>query len=183
MEKLTNAGYVYIGMDHFAKPEDELAQAQQQGSLYRNFQGYSTHADCDLVAMGITSIGMVGDSYSQNLKTLDSYYECIDVGRLPVFRGVKLNADDRLRRAVITRLICHFVLDYRSVEAEHGIIFSDYFASELQALRPMESDGLLRLGDNGIQVLPEGRLLIRNICMVFDRYLNAQQHQRFSKVI
>lgn len=183
IEHLTVASYVYIGMDHFAKPEDELALAQQQGSLYRNFQGYSTHANCDLVAMGITAIGMVGDSYSQNLKTLDDYYQRIDAGSLPIFRGVKLSADDRLRRAVITGLLCNFTLNYRSMESEYNIVFSDYFAAELNALSRMETDGLLSLDDSGIQILPPGRLLIRNICMLFDRYLNPQWNKRFSKVI
>ena len=183
IDQLTSAGYVYIGMDHFAKPGDELALAQQQGNLYRNFQGYSTHADCDLVAMGITAIGRVGNSYSQNLKTLDTYYERIDADRLPVFRGVRLDADDRLRRAVISRLLCHFTLDFQTVETDHGIVFRDYFRPECQTLALMEADGLLRLSDIGIQVLPAGRLLIRNICMVFDRYLSPRQNQRFSKVI
>ncbi|MEZ5585332.1 MAG: oxygen-independent coproporphyrinogen III oxidase, partial [Candidatus Competibacteraceae bacterium] len=143
IETLTAAGYVYIGMDHFAKPDDELALAQQAGTLYRNFQGYSTHADCDLVAMGTTAIGMVGDSYSQNLKTPDDYYACIDANRLPVFRGVRLNADDLLRRAVITQLICHFALDFRAVETAYGIDFADYFSTEYSELADMADDGLL----------------------------------------
>jgi oxygen-independent coproporphyrinogen-3 oxidase len=183
IETLTAAGYVYIGMDHFAKPDDELALAQQAGTLYRNFQGYSTHADCDLVAMGTTAIGMVGDSYSQNLKTPDEYYACIDANRLPVFRGVQLNADDRLRRAVITQLICHFALDFRTVETAYGIDFADYFALECEDLADMAGDGLLTLDTHGIRVRPPGRLLIRNICMVFDHYLRQQTQQRFSKVI
>lgn len=183
IERLTAAGYVYIGMDHFAKPDDELTLAQQAGTLYRNFQGYSTHADCDLIGLGITSIGMVGDSYSQNLKGLEDYYACIDQGRLAVFRGVQLDADDRLRRAVITDLICHFALDFAAVERRYAIHFPDYFALELTELADMETDGLLILSDSGIRVLPPGRLLIRNICMVFDRYLRAQRQSRFSKVI
>jgi len=183
IERLTAAGYVYIGMDHFAKPDDELTLAQQAGTLYRNFQGYSTHADCDLIGLGITSIGMVGDSYSQNLKGLEDYYACIDQGRLAVFRGVQLDADDRLRRAVITDLICHFALDFAAVERHYAIHFPDYFALELTELADMETDGLLILSDSGIRVLPPGRLLIRNICMVFDRYLRAQRQSRFSKVI
>ncbi|NJN45387.1 MAG: oxygen-independent coproporphyrinogen III oxidase [Candidatus Competibacteraceae bacterium] len=183
IETLTAAGYVYIGMDHFAKPDDELALAQQAGTLYRNFQGYSTHADCDLVAMGTTAIGMVGDSYSQNLKTPDEYYACIDADRLPVFRGVQLTADDRLRRAVITQLICHFALDFRTVETAYNIDFADYFATECSELADMADDGLLTLDAQGIRVMPAGRLLIRNICMVFDHYLRQQTQQRFSKVI
>ncbi|MDG4594893.1 MAG: oxygen-independent coproporphyrinogen III oxidase [Candidatus Contendobacter sp.] len=183
IERLTGAGYVYIGMDHFAKPDDELALAQQAGTLYRNFQGYSTHADCDLIGLGATSIGMVSDSYSQNLKGLEDYYARIDEGRLAVFRGVRLDADDRLRRAVITDLICHFTLDFAAVERRFGIRFGDYFALELAELADMQADGLLALSETGIQVLPPGRLLIRNICMAFDRYLREQKQQRFSKVI
>ena len=183
IERLTGAGYVYIGMDHFAKPDDELARAQQTGTLYRNFQGYSTHADCDLIGLGATSIGMVGDSYSQNLKGLEEYYARIDAGRLAVFRGVLLDDDDRLRRAVITELICHFALDFATVERRFGIRFRDYFAVELAELADLRADGLLALAEAGIQVLPPGRLLIRNICMVFDRYLREQKQQRFSKVI
>ncbi len=183
IEQLGAAGYVYIGMDHFAKPDDELAVAQREGTLYRNFQGYSTHAECDLVAMGVTSIGMVGDSYAQNLKGLDDYYARIDAGELAVFRGVELTADDTLRRAVITDLICHFALDFAAVEQAHGIVFADYFAEELEALKTMEADGLLVLDAEGIRVSPRGRLLIRNICMVFDRYLREARERRFSKVI
>ena len=183
IEQLTAAGYVYIGMDHFAKPDDELALAQQAGTLYRNFQGYSTHADCDLIGLGATSIGMVGDSYSQNLKTLEEYYARIDTDRLPVFRGVQLDADDRLRRAVITALICNFTLEFAAIERQYGIRCRDYFAVELAELADMQADGLLTLHETGVQVLPAGRLLIRNICMVFDRYLREQKQQRFSKVI
>ena len=183
IEQLGEAGYVYIGMDHFAKPDDELSIAQREGTLYRNFQGYSTHAECDLVAMGVTSIGMVGDSYAQNLKGLDDYYARIDAGELAVFRGVELTVDDKLRRAVITDLICHFALDFASVEQAYGIVFTDYFGDELVALKEMERDGLLSLDTTGIQVSPRGRLLIRNICMVFDRYLREARERRFSKVI
>ncbi|TVR58289.1 MAG: oxygen-independent coproporphyrinogen III oxidase [Candidatus Competibacteraceae bacterium] len=183
IERLTGAGYVYIGMDHFAKPDDELARAQRAGTLYRNFQGYSTHADCDLIGLGATSIGMVGDSYSQNLKGLEEYYARLDEGRLAVFRGVRLDADDRLRRAVITDLICHFALEFATVERRFGIRFRDYFAMELAELADLQTDGLLVLSETGIRVLPPGRLLIRNICMAFDRYLREQTQQRFSKVI
>jgi len=183
IERLTEAGYVYIGMDHFARPDDELAVAQRNGTLYRNFQGYSTHADCDLVAMGITAIGKVGDTYSQNLKTLDDYYAAIDAGRLPLFRGIVLSHDDKLRREVITRLICHFALDFARIEADFLIRFPDYFATELAELKTMQADGLLDLNTDSITVRPAGKLLIRNICMVFDKYLRAQQAQRFSKVI
>lgn len=183
MERLSQSGYEFIGMDHFAKPDDELAIAQANGTLYRNFQGYSTHADCDLVAMGITSIGKVGNTYSQNVKTLDEYYQRIDSGSLPIFRGIELNADDILRREVITQLICHFKLDFNVIEQQFGINFNEYFAVELAELRGMEKDGLLELAGHSVQVLPVGRLLIRNVCMVFDRYLRESKEQKFSKVI
>lgn len=183
IERLTEAGYIYIGMDHFAKPQDELAIAQREGTLYRNFQGYSTHADCDLIGLGASSIGMIGPTYSQNHRELEEYYAALDAGRLPIFRGMELSADDLLRRAVITQLICHFHLDFAAIEGKFGIVFQEYFAPELDELAGMEQDGLLRLDAGGIQVLPAGRLLIRNICMVFDRYLRERQGQRFSKVI
>jgi oxygen-independent coproporphyrinogen-3 oxidase len=183
IERLNAAGYVYIGMDHFARPDDELAVAQRNGTLYRNFQGYSTHSGCDLVAMGITSIGMVADTYSQNLKTLEGYYAALDGGRLPVYRGIVLGADDRLRREIITRLICHFRLDFADIESTYGIAFRDTLAAELEALQAMQADGLVTVDDRGIVVTPAGKLLIRNICMVFDRYLSAQPPQRYSKVI
>jgi oxygen-independent coproporphyrinogen-3 oxidase len=181
-KKLTDAGYVYIGMDHFAKPDDELAIAQREGKLYRNFQGYSTHSDCDLVGMGVTSIGRVGDAYVQNYKELDEYNQAIADGKLAVFRGVALDEDDKLRRAVITYLICHFELRFKTIETEFNINFADYFAPELENLAVMQNDGLLRLDQNGIQVEAAGRLLIRNICMVFDKYLALKQ-QQFSRVI
>jgi oxygen-independent coproporphyrinogen-3 oxidase len=181
-QKLAEAGYVYIGMDHFAKPDDELAVAQRNGLLHRNFQGYSTHSDCDLIGLGITSIGMVGDAYSQNVKDLESYDKLIKQGKLAVFKGVGLCEDDKIRRAVIMQLICHFDLHFSDIEQTLAIHFSDYFADELNALKPMQADGLLTVNDEGIKVLPAGRLLIRNICMVFDRYL-AQKQQQFSRVI
>jgi len=184
IERLTGAGYVYIGMDHFARPDDELARAQQEGRLYRNFQGYSTHAGCDLVAMGITSISSVGNSYSQNVKTLDAYHERIDSGRLPVYRGVALGADDVLRRNVITDLICHFFLDIGALEKKYRISFGDYFSAECAQLQAMQADGLLTFDEQAITVLPAGRLLIRNICMVFDSYLRDRQEKKsFSRVI
>ena len=182
--RLTEAGYVFIGMDHFAKPDDELAVAQRSHTLYRNFQGYSTHANCDLIGMGVTSIGMVGDTYSQNAKTLEEYYQRLDREELPIVRGVELDADDLLRRQVITELICHFDLNFAQIERAFGVPFKAYFAPELEALKPMVQDGLLILDETGIHVTPAGKLLIRNICMVFDRYLrDAAPKQRFSKVI
>ncbi len=180
--KLIEAGYVYIGMDHFARPDDELAIAQREGKLYRNFQGYSTHSDCDLVGFGITSIGRVGDAYIQNVKELEAYDKLISQGKLPVFKGVELDDDDKLRRVVITQLICHFELEFSKIEQQFDVVFADYFASELINLKCMQADGLLTVTELGIQVQPAGRLLIRNICMVFDKYL-AKKQQQFSKVI
>jgi oxygen-independent coproporphyrinogen-3 oxidase len=183
IEKLTTAGYVYIGMDHFAKPDDELAIAQREGKLYRNFQGYSTHADCDLIAMGITAIGKVGNAFSQNVKTLEQYYAVIDSGHLPVYRGLALSDDDLLRQKVISELICHFDLQIPAIEQAHGIVFADYFATELRELTAMQDDALLEVRPDRITVCPIGRLLIRNICMVFDKYLRQQTRQAYSKVI
>ena len=181
---LTAAGYLYIGMDHFAKPDDELAVAQRNGTLYRNFQGYSTHAECDLIGIGSTSIGKVANCYAQNARRLDEYYARLDQGGLAVFRGVELNADDDLRRHVITQLICHFELDISSVESRYNIVFDEYFAAERQDLDAFQEDGLLTRTARTIQVQPAGKLLIRNICMVFDAYLRqAETQTRFSKVI
>ena len=160
-----------------------LAIAQRQHTLYRNFQGYSTHADCDLIGFGTTSIGKIGHSYSQNVKGIDDYYRLVDDGHIPVFRGVELDQDDILRRDIITRLICHFELDIRSISHRYGLDFGDYFASELADLKRMQNDGLLMIREDRLRVLPRGRLLIRNICMVFDRYLHAPSSQRYSKVI
>ncbi len=183
IERLTSAGYVYIGMDHFAKPDDELAIAQRSGQLYRNFQGYSTHAECDLVGLGVTSIGKVGNTYSQNVRTMDEYYAQIDAGHIPVFRGVELDNDDVLRRDVITRLICNFGLDKRAIELDYGLVFTEYFAAELPELEQLEKDGLVVADADSITVLPAGHLLIRNVCMVFDKYLRGSVAKRFSKVI
>ena len=182
-QKLTAAGYVYIGMDHFAKPNDALAIAQREGKLYRNFQGYSTHSDCDLIGFGVTSIGRVGDAYIQNVKELDEYEQLIKINKLPVYKGVTLDFDDQLRRAVITYIICHFELNFSSIEDAFSINFAEYFAKELKDLAPMEVDGLITISATGIQVLSAGRLLIRNVCMVFDKYLLQKNQQQFSKVI
>ncbi len=184
VNKLNAAGYVYIGMDHFAKPDDELTQARHDGTLYRNFQGYSTHADCDLVGMGVTAIGQINHSYAQNHRTLDAYYAAIDAGRLAVFKGYSLNLDDRIRRKVIESIMCYGQVEFASISDLFGIQFGDYFRDELKHLEIMEQDGLVTLSDRAIQVCPAGRLLLRNICMIFDRYLpRAQQTARFSRVI
>ena len=183
IERLTDAGYVYIGMDHFAKPDDELAQAQLNGSLYRNFQGYSTHADCDLVALGVTSISKIANSYSQNLKTMDDYTARIDAGELAVMRGIILTDEDELRREVISQLMCHYRLSIKAIENTFGVDFGAHFEPELRALDLMQQDGLLTVSDDEILVNPVGKLLIRNIGMVFDAYLRQSKQQRFSRVI
>jgi len=184
MEKLTAAGYVYIGMDHFAKPNDELTIAQQNGQLYRNFQGYATHADCDLVGIGITSISTMANSFAQNVRTLDEYYERIDKGDLPIFRGVEIDDDDLIRREVIMQLICHFSLKFSAISNKFNINFKDYFSEEIERYQVMVDDGLISMDEQSINVTPKGRLLIRNICMVFDRYIDPQvQTERFSKLI
>jgi oxygen-independent coproporphyrinogen-3 oxidase len=171
IRRLGEAGYVYIGMDHFARPDDDLAVAQKQGRLHRNFQGYSTHADADLVACGVSAIGAVGSTYSQNVKTLEAYYARIDSNELPIERGIALTMDDVLRRCLIQMLMCHFELSVSALEQAFPIVFADYFATEIERLRVLAGDGLLTVGPEWISVTLKGRLLIRNICMVFDRYL------------
>ena len=184
VKTLTDAGYVYIGMDHFAKPDDELAVAQRQRRLHRNFQGYSTHSDCDLVAIGVSSIGKVGPTYSQNFREPDDYYDAIDRNVLPIMRGMELNDDDMVRRAIIQDLMCHFELDKESINTAYQIDFDHYFSTELGELREYEREGLLKLTPQRVGVTPKGRMLIRNICMVFDKYLRTrQEHARYSKVI
>ncbi|MET0321249.1 MAG: oxygen-independent coproporphyrinogen III oxidase [Duganella sp.] len=186
--RLCAAGYVYIGMDHFAKPDDELAVAQRQGRLQRNFQGYSTRAEADLIACGVSAISAVGATYSQNEKTLEAYYDKLDAGVLPVTRGIKLDNDDLLRRIVIQKLMCNFDLSIASLEQAFPITFQHYFAAELVKLQAFAADGLLTIDPQWISVTPKGRLLIRNICMVFDRYLalaraDSAQPLRYSKTI
>ena len=184
INRLLDAGYVFIGMDHFAKPDDELAVAQREGKLYRNFQGYSTHADAELIGLGLTSIGYVDGSFFQNEKNLDKYYETIDAGEFPILRGYTLTDEDHLRRFVIMRLMCDFSLDFSRVESEFGIHFSEHFSAEMADLRDMVADGLIDLDAKGLQVKPAGRLLIRNVAMVFDEHLRKKQQEvKFSKVI
>ncbi len=184
IRRLTEAGYVFIGMDHFAKPDDELTIAQRQGRLHRNFQGYSTYAECDLLSFGVSAIGKVGPSYAQNYKTLDEYYGALDQGRLPILRGIEATPDDLLRRSIIQALMCHFEVSTEALEIAHLIDFQEYFKEELPDLQRMEDAGLLQLSDRWITVLPPGRLLVRGIAMVFDRYLrHARQTARYSKVI
>ncbi len=184
IRRLTGAGYLYIGMDHFARPDDELAIAQRQGRLHRNFQGYSTGADCDLIGLGISAIGQVGPTYSQNVKTLEEYYDRLERGVLPILRGVELTADDLVRRAVIQCLMCRFEVPIESMEIAHLVEFDKYFARELSELRPFEDAGLLTLDDQWLTVTPLGRFFIRNICMVFDRYLrDGRERARYSKAV
>jgi oxygen-independent coproporphyrinogen-3 oxidase len=182
--RLTRAGYVYIGMDHFAKPGDELAVAQSQGRLQRNFQGYSTHAESDLLGFGVSAIGRVGPTYYQNIKTLDAYYAALDEGRIPVLRGIELSADDLLRRTVIQSLICHFRVSIESIEIAHLIDFKRTFSEEFADLRRLEADGLVEIQPEWIVITPRGRLLVRTVCMVFDKYLRARHRvAAYSKVI
>ncbi len=184
IRRLTEAGYVYIGMDHFAKPDDELTVAQRQGRLHRNFQGYSTQAECDLLAFGVSAIGKIGPVYAQNVKTLDEYYDALDRDELPVLRGIELTADDLLRRSIIQALMCHFELSMQSIEIAHLVDFRDYFAEELADLKEMEKAGLVKIEGDWITVQPAGRLLVRGIAMVFDRYLRADRERaRYSRVI
>jgi oxygen-independent coproporphyrinogen-3 oxidase len=182
--RLTGAGYVYIGMDHFAKPGDELAVAQSQGRLQRNFQGYSTHPESDMLGFGISAIGKIGPTYYQNLKTLEDYYAALDAGRLPVLRGLELNQDDLVRRAVIQSLMCHFAVSIESIEISHLVDFRRCFAPELEELKSLEQDGLVEVKPDWIVVTPRGRLLVRAVGAVFDRYLRQQrQRATYSKVI
>ncbi|UNM95750.1 oxygen-independent coproporphyrinogen III oxidase [Ignatzschineria rhizosphaerae] len=182
IERLTDAGYVYIGMDHFAKPTDQLAIAQKEGLLYRNFQGYSTHSDCDLVGMGISSISQIGDIYAQNAKAMPQYEEMIDQGKLPIMRGVKLSQDDLIRRHVITEIMCNLKLDLDKVSEDLGIDAREYFKTDLPELNAMQDDGLIIIENDKYYVQDSGRLLIRNIGMVFDAYLRKNDN-RFSRVI
>jgi len=182
--RLTRAGYLYIGMDHFAKPHDDLAIAQSQGRLHRNFMGYSTRPDCDMLGFGVSAIGRVGATYSQNVKAIEDYYAALESGRLPVGAGLMLSRDDLLRRAVIQVLICQFRLSIESIETAYLIDFREYFRRELEDLERFEEDGLLDLQPEWIVVTPKGRLLVRMICMAFDRYLReGRQMAAYSRVL
>lgn len=184
IDTLAGAGYVYIGMDHFARPGDDLAVAQVQGRLHRNFQGYSTHADMDMVACGVSAISAVAASYSQNVKTLEAYYDLIDRNELPIERGLRLTMDDALRRTIIQMLMCQFELSLEAIEQAYPIDFADYFAAEMAQLERLANDGLVQLEAGWITVTPKGRLLVRNVCMVFDRYLaQGAPLQRHSRTI
>jgi oxygen-independent coproporphyrinogen-3 oxidase len=170
IDKLSDAGYEYIGMDHFARPDDELAVAQRNGSLHRNFQGYAAHAQCDSIGFGVSAIGQVGDNFSQNTTSLEEYHEKLEQSRLPIVRGYYSSQEDLLRREIIQQLVCHFRLDTRAIAKAWNIDFKKHFAWELARLAGMEKDGLVEMSAGAIVVLTPGRLLVRNICMVFDRY-------------
>ena len=184
LEAFSSAGYVYVGMDHFALPEDALAIAKRQGRLHRNFQGYSTQPDCDLIGLGVSAIGRVGATYSQNAKTLEDYYDRLNQGRLPVIRGLALTRDDLVRRAVIMALMCQGELLFEPLETSWLIDFRKYFAPELEQLQEMEQQGLVMLSAEGIEVTAMGWYFVRGIAMVFDKYLQADKNRaRFSRII
>ncbi|MDC5707491.1 oxygen-independent coproporphyrinogen III oxidase [Vibrio europaeus] len=181
---LTGAGYQFIGMDHFAQPDDELAVAQRNGVLHRNFQGYTTQGEADLVGFGVSAISMIGDAYAQNQKELKKYYAQVNDLRHALWKGVALDSDDLLRREVIKQLICNFKLDKTMIESEFKVTFNDYFKEDLQLLQTFINDELVEVDDEEIRVTLRGRLLIRNICMCFDKYLRAKaRQQQFSRVI
>lgn len=183
VEQLGNAGYRYIGMDHFALPDDELATAQEDLTLQRNFQGYNTHGHCDLIGLGVSAISQVGELYSQNSSDLSEYLRLLDSEQPATRRGLLCSDDDRIRRAIIQQLICHFTLDFGQIEKTFCIDFRDYFSEAWPQLLGMASDGLITLSETGIEVRPAGRLLVRAVCMVFDTYLTRHNRQQFSRVI
>lgn len=184
IERFTSAGYLYIGMDHFARPDDELCIAQRERTLHRNFQGYTTKAGSDLLGMGVTSISGVDRTYAQNQRDLNAYYADVEAGRLPTMRGIKLTDDDVLRRAVISKLLCHCVIHKKEFESEYNICFDEYFADELVRLNQLSQDGLVTLTPESIHVTMLGRIFIRNAGMVFDRYLQKPKDKPvFSKTL
>ncbi|WP_313075244.1 oxygen-independent coproporphyrinogen III oxidase [Melaminivora sp.] len=184
LEVFEGAGYVYVGMDHFALPQDSLAVAKRQGRLHRNFQGYSTQPDCDLIGLGVSAIGRIGATYSQNVKTLDEYYDAINQGRLPIARGLALTKDDLVRRSVIMALMCQGEVLFEPMEAAWLIDFRSYFEPELQQLEEMAGQGLVKLADDGVQVTELGWYFVRGVAMAFDKYLQANRNRaRFSRII
>jgi oxygen-independent coproporphyrinogen-3 oxidase len=184
VETLLAAGYVYIGMDHFALPEDELTQALARGTLQRNFQGYATQADCDLIALGVSAISRIGKTYTQNHRVLRAYYEALDRSELPLIKGLTMTNDDEIRRAAIHDLLCQSEIDIPAFEKRWNIKFVEYFAQEAEQLESLAVDGLVSLTESEIIVTPRGRFLARIIAMPFDRYLReAKTHARYSKVI
>jgi oxygen-independent coproporphyrinogen-3 oxidase len=185
IDKLTAAGYDYIGMDHFALPEDELARAQRSGTLHRNFMGYTTHAETDLLGLGVSAISRVGDSFSQHHRDLSEWEEAVDAGRLPIWRGLRLSAEDLLRNDIIQRLMCHGTLDIRDIEDKFDIDFATHFADALARLAPLQADGLVEVDAGHITATARGRLLMRIIAMCFDAYLGqpTAAPARYSKAI
>jgi oxygen-independent coproporphyrinogen-3 oxidase len=184
IDKLCNAGYIYIGMDHFALPDDELVLARENGTLQRNFQGYSTHRQCDLVSLGVSGIGGIGNMFAQNAVSTIEYEEMIERGELPIKKGLLVDDDDQLRAAVIQDLMCYDSLSYDDFGARHNVDFREYFADEIKKLKVLEDDDLIELGNAGIGITPKGRLLLRNIAMTFDRYIDLEENDnRFSKAI
>ncbi len=184
MAAFIGAGYVYVGMDHFALPTDALAVAKREGRLHRNFQGYSTQPDCDLIGLGVSSIGRIGSTYSQNAKTMEEYCDFLDQGRFPVVRGLSLSGDDLIRRAVIMALMCQGSVVFKAVEASYRIVFAEYFACELDALGKLADQGLVTVSDSGIQVTATGWFFVRAVAMVFDKHLQSDRTRaRFSKIL
>ncbi len=184
IDRLTSAGYVYIGMDHFALPDDELTIAQREGGLQRNFQGYSTRRECDLVGLGVSAIGKVGDCYAQNLKDIPTWQSVVAEGKLPIWRGISLNTEDRLRRSIIESIMCHGEVKFAEFESNYAIDFHDHFALELGNLEQLADDGLIEMGDDEFKATPEGRLLLRAIAMTFDEYMQEPETRpKFSRVI
>lgn len=183
IEKLGAAGYQYIGMDHFALPMDELARAQAKGSLQRNFMGYTTHAETDLVGFGVSAISRVADGFWQNARDIRDWERAVDGGRLPLWRGLDLDTDDLIREDAIQQLMCLGRIDCRQLERRHGIVFADYFADALAQLQPLQRDGLVRCSRSAVVATPRGRLLLRVIARCFDAYAAAQPEQRFSRAI
>jgi len=184
ISKLLSAGYVYIGMDHFALPEDALAIAKRQGRLHRNFQGYSTQPDCDLISLGVSAIGKIGATYSQNAKTLDEYYDYLDQGRFPIVRGLALSHDDMVRRAVIMALMCQGEVQFESIELSYIVDFKKYFSNELLAIAPLCANGMVTVDEHSIQVTETGWFFVRAVAMVFDKYLQTDRNRaKFSKII
>ena len=184
IEKFLENGYIYVGMDHFALPTDSLAIAKRQGRLHRNFQGYSTQPDCDIIALGVSAIGRVGANYNQNAKELEDYYDHLNHRRFPIIKGLALSKDDIVRRAVIMEIMCQGRLDYQSIELAYLINFKEYFSSEMNLLRNFQEKDFIDLDDSGIQVTDTGWFFVRAIAMIFDRYLQLDQNRtRFSKIL
>lgn len=184
IERLCSAGYIYIGMDHFALPDDELVQARRNSTLQRNFQGYSTHRQCDLVSLGVSGIGNIGNMFAQNSLTTMEYEDILERGELPIRKGIVVDRDDQIRAAVIQALMCYDSVNFDAIGKQEGIDFRDYFAKEIERLAPLAADDLIELDNDGVTITPQGRLLLRSIAMVFDRYIDQKENDnRFSKAI